>query len=453
MTQTLSPLHAALERDIIPTSAADQQLRQRIQSRIDAKLVIARQLIENGADIEEVAFDGLRPLHRAVRYKHRDIVELLLNRGAKINSTTDYSEETYQRAPGATGQFSYRYTPLFMAVCNNDYDLTRYLLKKGADWRIMTSDESFPLYVACQLGYSALVGLLLDEGADPNMSDSYGWTPLLVAITYDHINAVQLLLEHGANPETKNRHGQAPLPYAKMKFGEDSPIVELLASFGATNEDACDDVERSLMEEAQAELERGIEEHDTSIESVSFESGVLTEKHEYGSSSLGSTDNPLDSPIHALIYMIGGFGLKFSIESIEQLMDVANVSVNDSLDEYFQQGISLLYYACSQNRIDVVKSLIARGADVNQPQDNGATPLFCAAELGLVSIAKELIAAGALVNANKYDGTTPLYNAVMHNQINMVKLLLKSGAEAEQLIGFAQTDEIRDLLRNASSVC
>ena len=57
-------------------------------------------------------------------------------------------------------------------------------------------------------------------------------------------------------------------------------------------------------------------------------------------------------------------------------------------------------------RANVVQTLIAGGADVNERDDSGMTPLMVAAAQGQTAIARMLVAAGADVGASTEDGAT-----------------------------------------------
>lgn len=57
-----------------------------------------------------------------------------------------------------------------------------------------------------------------------------------------------------------------------------------------------------------------------------------------------------------------------------------------------QAGQTALMLAVSHGRIDMVKALLACGADVNIQDDEGSTALMCASEHGHVEIVKLLLA-------------------------------------------------------------
>jgi len=88
-----------------------------------------------------------------------------------------------------------------------------------------------------------------------------------------------------------------------------------------------------------------------------------------------------------------------------------------------------LYEAAADGDIELVKSLISSGSDVNAPNDWGWTPLYVAAAIGNRDIVDLLIAKGADVNAPNKLSETPLHLAVSNGHRDIVELLIKNGAD------------------------
>ena len=80
--------------------------------------------------------------------------------------------------------------------------------------------------------------------------------------------------------------------------------------------------------------------------------------------------------------------------------------------------------ASSAGHIEIVKALLAAGADVNMTNDNGQTPLHYASSRNREDIAKCLLEAGAHINAADKLGNTCLHRAASRGHLSMVKLLL-----------------------------
>lgn len=107
-----------------------------------------------------------------------------------------------------------------------------------------------------------------------------------------------------------------------------------------------------------------------------------------------------------------------------------------------------LHAAAGAGQLQIVRLLIAAGANVNAPGDEGTTPLFNAASVSSyqgVQIARLLLDAGAGVNARTakipdiYSQQTALQNAAGYVNARMVELLLERGADPNTANSVGQT--------------
>jgi len=111
-----------------------------------------------------------------------------------------------------------------------------------------------------------------------------------------------------------------------------------------------------------------------------------------------------------------------------------------------------LHRASQKGHKEIVKLLIAEGADVNAKDKYGMTPLHLAETK---EAAELLIANGADVNARTGDGQTPLLFAVMSGSKETVEILIAKGADVNAMDGAGVTPldmakkkpEIAELLR------
>ena len=79
-----------------------------------------------------------------------------------------------------------------------------------------------------------------------------------------------------------------------------------------------------------------------------------------------------------------------------------------------------------------LRALLAKKADVNAPQADGATAIQWAAYRNDLEIADLLIRAGANVKTANHDGATALYLASIRGSAPMLDRLLKAGADANE---------------------
>jgi ankyrin repeat protein len=87
--------------------------------------------------------------------------------------------------------------------------------------------------------------------------------------------------------------------------------------------------------------------------------------------------------------------------------------------------ITPLHAAMARQDLELVKLLLAHGADANAAQGNGVTPLHSAAHSGQLELARVLVEAGATINARMDDGRTPLDFAKQGGFAEIVELLQK----------------------------
>jgi ankyrin repeat protein len=78
--------------------------------------------------------------------------------------------------------------------------------------------------------------------------------------------------------------------------------------------------------------------------------------------------------------------------------------------------------------LDLIKLLIAKGADVNAAGTRGETPLHGAASRGDLTVARLLIESGADLNPHASPEGTPLHNAIERNRPAVARFLIERGA-------------------------
>jgi ankyrin repeat protein len=87
-----------------------------------------------------------------------------------------------------------------------------------------------------------------------------------------------------------------------------------------------------------------------------------------------------------------------------------------------------LHEAARYENLEMVRELIANGADVNAKDHCNSTPLHNAARYGYLEIVRELIANGADVNTKNNYGCTPLHYAAHNGFLETVRELISNGA-------------------------
>jgi len=165
------------------------------------------------------------PLYYAALCGFHDLAERLLDaRPQDVNAWDGYPR--------------YR-TPLHAAVTKEHLNVVLLLLERGADVDSRCGHHKTALYMASSRGNAAVVQLLIDHGADVNVEchdndddmDDVKWTPLLVASEKGRPENAKILLEHGASVNHQDTDSKSPLHFSSRYPSDD--LVRLLLDNGA----------------------------------------------------------------------------------------------------------------------------------------------------------------------------------------------------------------------------
>lgn len=181
--------------------------------------VVVDLLLKRGAALDTLDDFEQTPLHLAADQGHKLIVELLLNQGADKDACDKQGQ-----------------TPLALAVTKGYESVTDLLLTKGASTELARKDGSTPLHLAAKLPHDAITKMLRVKGANVEAVDSLGRTPLHYAARYGGVTSVKTLLDGGANIEALTNYKSTPLHNAAAA-GHDK-VVKVLLDQGA-NVEAC----------------------------------------------------------------------------------------------------------------------------------------------------------------------------------------------------------------------
>lgn len=145
------------------------------------------------------ANNGWNKLHEAIFAKEYSKVKELVN---KENVNVSTSAGLY---------------PIHIAVKVDATDIVQLLIEHGADVDSIDNEGRAALHYAVQYQNKELILLLLKNEANPNVQNKYGITPLHQAAYSSTIDIVKMLVMFGADPKIKNSNGNTAYDLAKAK--------------------------------------------------------------------------------------------------------------------------------------------------------------------------------------------------------------------------------------------
>lgn len=168
-------------------------------------------LLARGADPDTPDESGNTLLMIAVRHKNAELVDLLVNAGAKLNLRNRHGE-----------------TAIMLASYKGLGNIVHALYVNGAE---INHKGWNPLLYAASGGHARIIELLLEGGVPVNATSDNGTTPLMMAARGNHLEAAKVLLKNGADPNLRNEWGKTALDWALSK--KNTEFAELLRSNGA----------------------------------------------------------------------------------------------------------------------------------------------------------------------------------------------------------------------------
>lgn len=120
------------------------------------------------------------------------------------------------------------YTAFILSSYHNHRNLSRLLIKKGADPCEVDSRGNNALMGVLFKGHEELIADLIDK-CDVNHANTEGQTPLMYASLFGREEAVKKLISLGARRDMQDRNGRTALSLAEGQWNQ--AMVSLLKTF------------------------------------------------------------------------------------------------------------------------------------------------------------------------------------------------------------------------------
>jgi uncharacterized protein len=388
-------------------------------------MATVRALLQKRVDVNAPEGDGATALHWAAYQDDAEMVDLLIASGAKVNVANDLA-----------------ITPLYLASANGNAVIVNRLLEAGANPNAASETGVTPLMEAARSGNVRVVRALLSYHADVNARErDRQQTALMWAVARRHQEVVKILLENNADVHARTgvrnltvMLDQGPRRTVKTAM-QDAKAIEAGAStpliFAAQVGDA---------ESARLLLTAGANADDTAADGNSAlvlatfaghtaVAGVLLEA--------GADPNAARAGYGALHAAV----LRGDVTTVNALVAKgaspnARITKGSPVRRFGSQwalptpmiGATPLFVAATYLEIDIMRALLAAGADHTLGLPNGTTPLLAAA-----GIAVEIETRPSdLVRWNVVDSDAPTIPRAETDVLVATRLLLDAGADVNQ---------------------
>jgi ankyrin repeat protein len=340
---------------------------------------VTRALLKQRADVNAPDVEGMTALHWAAHWDDLETVKLLLRAGAKAKVANRYGV-----------------TPLHEACTVGDVPMIQALLDAGADPNAVFGEGETPLMTAARTGNAAAVRMLAVRGANVNATEAWrGQTALMWAAAEDHEPVARLLIELGADVNVRSTHYDFPaLTGGNGGIIHDRPEGGLTAILFAARQGSIETAERLIAAGADVNVS------EPQYGFTPLQTAIFNGHYDLAARLVARGANVNDGSLYTTI----------------EMRNLATYSNRPNPPDVDKQMSSL----------DVVKILLERGADPNQPYTKkipprqaqgdinvppGATPLYRATRATDLAAIRMLIEKGANPNVGVKDGSTPLMAA------------------------------------------
>ncbi|WP_353272741.1 ankyrin repeat domain-containing protein [Wolbachia endosymbiont (group A) of Urophora cardui] len=390
-------------------------------------LEVAEFLVKKGADINAADKGpyGKKSIHVAAENNSKDIIEFFLSKGVSINDTDKQG-----------------YTPLHYAAWRGRLEVAKFLIKEYADsifkynngstlpcnaslgnhldiikcsigekniLEIRDNSGRVPLHCAASNGKLDIVKYFIDEEkVDVNIIDNGYWTPLHWASWGGYLNITKYLVDKRANINAKDKGSKTPLNVAIDQ--KHNNVVKYL-------------------EQAQLDLNKEL--------LIAAKGGNLNKVIDLISkgANVNVKDNNDDTPLHLAVgyldvvkYLISkGANINAKCKAGKTPLDIAAYQKLSDVVEYLKQTqLDLdkkLLIAAKGGDLNKAIDLISKGANVNDTDTQGHTPLHWASWSSHLDVVEYLIVKGANINAKCNADGTPLDIARSEGHNDIVEYL------------------------------
>ncbi|XP_015924398.2 alpha-latrotoxin-Lh1a-like [Parasteatoda tepidariorum] len=454
---------------------------------------VSKRLLEDGRlKLRTVTNGWLTALHFAVTYGRKDVLLAIIKRGvlidqqtqegysslhlAAMRETPDMLNILIQNKADINAKTFKNSTPLHEAAFRGRIENVLVLLDKNADLHARDDMGNTPIHKAALNGAVSVVDLLLKRDKSLlELKNHRGETPLHMASQNMHSAVVKFLRNKGANVDVSNSDGETPIHmYAK---GGQLHMIEYLISNGGglyvtdsrTNDFMYYAIQNGHIDVVKYGFERERYIYDALVKThipprcPKSCPWVFCDANQFDQLEMikyfFDKINPKDCVLLNEAALYGHLDIvKYFIQERNANIEKESPTAYPPLCSAAQSGhLHIVKYMIekdasakgecgssgflnratqaevdSETRVEIIKLLVMKGADINHRDEGGQLPIHHAIFLrDLVTADYFIEDLGVSVNeptANKLRNT-PLHMAVQHEYFDVVKYLVEKGAD------------------------
>jgi ankyrin repeat protein len=435
---------------VVTVGAAGSELADAAMKRNSGAV---RSLLQRKADVNAPQIDGTTALHWAVRFDDLETADMLIAAGASVSAAN--------RA-GAT--------PMQLAALNGNAAMVARLIKAGVDPNVpLIRYGDTALMMASRTGKVDALRVLLESGAKVNTKETWGGTTAVMwAASERHPDAVKVLIDHGADVNARSNfvpaangrgfEGRTPVAPQPDQAAEEFASGWLTPVMFAARE--------GDLESARLLVAAGADVNATASDGKdALGLAIFNGNYELASFFIDSKANVNQADTQGftpLFWAVDRRNMETApnfpwmvsadpLPLIKKLLDAGadpNALVNNTPRARMRAGSPRIVFATALMRaafsgdLELVRLLLARGADPAIVSKDNETVLEAAAALGFIQgyskgrsaaerldVIKLLVDLGADVNAADDYGITPLMAAANMGEVSIIQFLVDRGAD------------------------